>query len=130
MSRAGDWHDARLTAHRGMTIIMVMARRHRFAIVFDEAVIEHLAAIERKYHSLIRREIESRLSFEPDAETRNRKPLLREVEFEAEWELRFGPDNRFRVFYAISMTRREVQVLAIGVKEGSRLSIGGEEIDL
>jgi hypothetical protein len=62
----------------------------------------HLKTIERKYHSLIRTTIENELQFEPDVETRNRKPLKRPVTFEAEWELRFGPDNRFRVFYGIN----------------------------
>jgi len=79
---------------------------------------------------MIRQTIEQQLNYEPDTETRNRKPLVRESDFEAEWELRFGPDNRFRVFYAVDSDRRQVQVLAIGVKRGSRLFIGGEEIEL
>lgn len=87
-------------------------------------------AIERKHHSLIRRTIEEQLTYEPDVETRNRKPLIREVEFEADWELRFGHDNRFRVFYAVDSEQLEVQVLAIGEKRGSRLFIAGEEIKL
>ena len=48
--------------------------------------------------------------------------------FEATWELRFGPENRFRVFYSVSHEFREVQILAIGTKEGDRLIVGGEEI--
>jgi hypothetical protein len=46
------------------------------------------------------------------------------------WELRLGPDNRFRVFYAVSHERREVQILAIGAKQGDRLMVAGEEIRL
>lgn len=64
------------------------------------------------------------------SEARNRKPLLRPVSFEANWELRFGPDNRFRAFYSVDLDRREVQILAIGVKRKDRLTIGGEEIEL
>jgi mRNA-degrading endonuclease RelE of RelBE toxin-antitoxin system len=104
--------------------------RHPFEIIYDPDVLEHLNAIERKYHSLIRQTIEEQLTYEPSVETRNRKPLLREIEFDADWELRFGPDNRFRVFYAIEADRHEVQVLAIGVKRGSRLYIAGQEIKL
>jgi hypothetical protein len=52
------------------------------------------------------------------------------VNFEGEWELRFGPDNRFRVFYAVDMEHHEVYILAIGIKKGNRLFIGGEEIRL
>jgi hypothetical protein len=70
------------------------------------------------------------LQFEPDIETTNRKPLKRQVAFEAEWELRFGPDNGFRVFYDIDMTSHEIHILAIGEKLRNRLVIGGKEIKL
>jgi mRNA-degrading endonuclease RelE of RelBE toxin-antitoxin system len=56
--------------------------------------------------------------------------LKRPVIFEAEWELRFGPDNKFRVFYDINIESHEVYILAIGVKEGNRLLIGGKEVKL
>jgi hypothetical protein len=58
------------------------------------------------------------------------QPLKRPVTFEAEWELRFGPDNIFRVFYEINIESHEVYILAIGVKEGNRLLIGGKEVKL
>ncbi len=101
-----------------------------FEIVYDPQVKDHLKSIERKYRPLIRRTIEEQLTYEPLTETWNRKPLLREVELDADWELRFGPDNRFRVFYAVDPDRHEVQVLAIGVKRGNRLFIASEEIRL
>lgn len=63
-------------------------------------------------------------------ETRNRKPLLPDAEIDADWELRFGPDNRFRVFFSVDQDQHEVQVLGIGVKRGNRLFIAGEEIKL
>lgn len=113
-----------------MTIILVMARPEPFSIVYDRKVKAHLRSIESRYHSLVRAEIENQLTYEPDVETRNRKPLLRETELEADWELRFGPDNRFRVFYGIDPEQRQVFILAIGVKRGSRLYVGGEEIRL
>jgi mRNA-degrading endonuclease RelE of RelBE toxin-antitoxin system len=89
-----------------------------------------LKAIEPKYFSMIRTKIETQLRLEPTIETRNRKPLKQETDFEGEWELRFGPDNRFRVFYAIDRENHEVHILAIGVKEGNRFFIGGEEVEL
>jgi hypothetical protein len=46
------------------------------------------AAIDAKYYMLIRSTIEARLAFEPDVETRNRKPLKRPVTFEATAEAR------------------------------------------
>ena len=71
--------------------------------------------------------IEEQLRFEPDVETRNRKPLKRPVIFDAQWEVRFGPDNRFRAFYKVNRQDSQVEILAIGVKQGNRLFIGCEE---
>ena len=107
-----------------------MAGRRPFALVYDPEVRMHLRAIEPEYRGLIRMTIEEQLRFEPDREARNRKPLQRPVAFEATWELRFGSENRFRVFYAVSQERHEVQILAIGTKERNRLIVGGEEIKL
>ena len=58
----------------------------------------------------------------------NRKPLEGPALLGADWEIRFGPDNRFRVFYRIDVENHEVEILAIGVKEKERLYIGGEEV--
>jgi hypothetical protein len=56
--------------------------------------------------------------------------LTRPVTFGARWELRCGPQNRFRIFYRVAEEASEVYILAIGVKDRDRLSIGGEEIEL
>jgi mRNA-degrading endonuclease RelE of RelBE toxin-antitoxin system len=47
--------------------------------------------------------------------------------FAATWELRCGPDNRFRIFYDVDFESRIVYVLAIGIKDRNRLFIAGEE---
>jgi mRNA-degrading endonuclease RelE of RelBE toxin-antitoxin system len=108
-----------------------MAKKRTFSLVFAPAVKRHLKAIEARWDTLIKRNIEEQLTHEPDVETRNRKPFRRRpAPFGADWEIRFGPDNRFRVLYKIAEERREVQVLAIGVKQGNRLLFSGEEIDL
>ncbi len=104
-----------------------MAKKPQFALVYADEVRGHLRAIEAKYHSLIHSEIEGQLLFEPETETRNRKPLQRPVSFGAQWELRLGPKNRFRVFYQVHAESREVRILAVGVKDRDRLLIGGEE---
>ena len=106
-----------------------MNPKRAFDLVYAPQVKEHLTAIKRKYYGLIRQEIEAQLQLEPDVETRNRKPLKRAVAFEAEWEIRFGPNNRFRVFYKVVQDARAVHILAIGVKVRDRLYIGGEEIE-
>jgi mRNA-degrading endonuclease RelE of RelBE toxin-antitoxin system len=107
-----------------------MNSKRAFELVYASQVKDHLKSIERKYYGLIRQEIEAHLQFEPDVETRNRKPLRRAVAFEAEWEIRFGPKNRFRVFYEIDREAGTVYILAIGVKVRDRLYIGGEEVEL
>ena len=108
---------------------MVMAKKQPFMLLYAEEVKDHLRAIETKYHSVIQTEIEAHLLHEPDIETRNRKPLKRPIIFGADWELRLGPDNRFRVFYQVNRERREVRVLAVGVKDRNHLYFGGEEFD-
>ena len=107
-----------------------MSASQPFEVVYAPQVKIHLRFTERKYHSLIRNVIEDQLQFEPVVETRNRKPLKRPAEFGADWEIRFGPNNRFRVFYEVNEVRREVNVLAVGVKRGNKLFIGGEEVEL
>jgi mRNA-degrading endonuclease RelE of RelBE toxin-antitoxin system len=117
----------RLTKPALMTIIRVMMERGKYEIIYATQVHEHLCAIEPKYYSLIRVAIEQQLQFEPDSETRNRKPLRSPGIHDAEWELRFGPNNRFRVFYQVDQQNRKVQILAVGVKERNRVYISGEE---
>jgi hypothetical protein len=107
-----------------------MARKQPYGLSYDEATKEQLRAIPAKYHSLIRQIIEEQLLFQPESESRNRKPLRQPAPFEATWELRCGPSNRFRVLYGVSQERREVQIQAIGVKKGNRLLVAGEEVGL
>jgi mRNA-degrading endonuclease RelE of RelBE toxin-antitoxin system len=114
-----------------MAIIMViMARRQPYTLAFASEVTKHLRAIDAKYHALIREKIGEQLRFEPGAETTNRKPLRQPAPFGATWEIRFGPDNRFRVLYDIDQEARAVQIMAIGEKQRERLFIGGEEVQL
>jgi mRNA-degrading endonuclease RelE of RelBE toxin-antitoxin system len=107
-----------------------MARKRPYVIIYDQATKKHLRAIDKKHHSLIRTEIEEQLQFEPGKETRNRKPLRQPALFEATWEIRFGPDNCFRVLYGIDEEKREVQIQAIGIKEGNKLLVAKEEVEL
>jgi hypothetical protein len=104
-----------------------MAKRPKFTFSFAPEAVEHLDQIDSKYHGLLRRAINEQLTHAPTEETRNRKPLDQPAPFGAAWELRCGPDNRFRVFYEVDAEAQEVQVLAIGVKDHNRLLIGGEE---
>lgn len=107
-----------------------MVNSSSFKLIYASQVKFHLKFIDKKYHSLIRKTIENQLENKPMTETRNRKPLKRPVEFGADWEIRFGPNNRFRVFYEVSEASQEVYILAIGAKQGNKLYIGGDEIEL
>jgi hypothetical protein len=109
---------------------MVMAKKQPFTLIYDPEISGHLAAIEPKYHSLIRSAIEEQLRFEPETATRNRKQLERPIDLGARWELRLGPDTRFRVFYRVEAEERRVRILAIAVKERNRLFLAGEEVEL
>ena len=106
-----------------------MAKRCKFTLSFAPQAIEHLDLINAKYHGLLRRTIKEQLTYTPNEETRNRKPLDQPAPFGASWELRCGPDNRFRVFYEVDSAAQEVRVLAVGVKDRNRLLIGGEEYE-
>src|SRR5260370_42713618 len=106
-----------------------MAKRSRFTLSFAPQAIEHLDLIDSKHHGLLRRTIHEQLTHTPTEETRNRKPLDQPAPFEASWELRCGPDNRFRVFYDIDPASQEELALAIGVEERDPLLIGGEEYE-
>src|SRR5437867_196158 len=107
-----------------------MAKKQAFTLVYDPQATGHLDAIELKYHSLIRRTIKEQLEFEAETPTRNRKVLEQPIALGARWELRLGPDNRFRVFYRVDAEQRHVRILGIGVKQGNRIFIGGEEVKL
>ena len=104
-----------------------MRLSRRYELIFAPIVREHLQAIDRRHHPMIRGAIEEQLRFEPLVVTRNRGPLRRPI-LGAAWKIRFGPENRFRVFYRVDEAGGKVYVLAIGEKQGDRLRIGGEEI--
>lgn len=108
----------------------MMAPLRSFDFLYAPVVKSHLKAIEPKYYSLIEDTITAQLRYEPDVETKNRKPLRHPIMVNAQWEIRFGPGNIFRVFYRINRLANRVEILAIGVKHGDRLLIGGEEVEL
>jgi mRNA-degrading endonuclease RelE of RelBE toxin-antitoxin system len=104
-----------------------MAHRPKYAVLFAPETVAHMHAIEAKFHGLIERTINQQLQHTPDKPTRNRKPLVEPGPNSSTWELRFGPQNCFRVFYDVVVGAREVHVLAIGIKDRNRLLIGGRE---
>ena len=108
---------------------MVVSLTSRFALRFAPEAVLDLQAIDRKFHALLRREIGLQLRSRPEVETRNRKPLDVPAPFGAQWELRLGPNNRFRVFYEVDEEAAVVTVLAVGVKQRNVLRVGREEFE-
>ena len=108
----------------------MVAKKEPFSLIYAPVVHKHFDAIDAKYDALLRERIEEQLTYEPDVQTRNRKPVRPPAAFQAEWELRLGPNNRFRVFYQIDHASREVRIVAVGVKDRDRLLVSGEEVSL
>ena len=107
-----------------------MIHQAKYTLEYAREVYEHLDFVESKHHRLIAATIKQQLSHAPEVKTRNRKPLQEPTSFGATWELRFGSQNNFRVFYEVDQAEAVVTILAIGVKEGNRLFIGGQEFEL
>lgn len=93
-----------------------MTKAKRFLIIYHSHIKDYLRSIDRKSHSLIHQTIDTQVSYEPENEIRNRKPVIQPFPFAATWEIRFGPQNCFRVFYEVERAELVVTVLAIGEK--------------
>lgn len=109
----------------------MLTKRRPFEISHSSAFKPHLLLIDKKHHRLILETIEEQLLYEPNVETKNRKPLEGPVSYGQDvWELRFGPQNCFRVFYDFQLDQRSVYIHDIGIKIGNRLQIGGKAFHL
>jgi len=96
-----------------------------FEISFLPDAQEHLARFSARDQTFLLDEIDRQLLYEPDRQTRNRKPLgPNEL---ATWELRVG---KFRVFYDIETAETMVAIIALGLKGRNRLLIGDKEYHL
>jgi mRNA-degrading endonuclease RelE of RelBE toxin-antitoxin system len=104
-----------------------MVHQIPYSIIYAANIKRHLRFIEPQYHTLIQTNVVAQLQYEPTIQTKNRKPLKQSI-LNADWEIRFGPNNRFRVLYRVDRNQRIVYILAIGEKVHNRLKIGNEEI--
>jgi mRNA-degrading endonuclease RelE of RelBE toxin-antitoxin system len=96
-----------------------------YRIEFTPEAFGDLAALRKYDQSRVTASIESQLSYEPNKQTRNRKPLRPNKL--AEWVLRI---DTFRVFFDVFLDSETVKIVAVGVKEGNVLWIRGERFDL
>lgn len=96
-----------------------------FTVDFTRAATRHLNDLRAYERAIVVAQIEVQLVHEPVIETRHRKKLR--PNHLAGWELRAGD---LRVLYDVDEEAEQVLVMAIGVKEGDRLIVGGEELEL
>jgi mRNA-degrading endonuclease RelE of RelBE toxin-antitoxin system len=96
-----------------------------FTVDLSDDVLDELRQFRKRDSTMIFDEIERQLTYQPNVETRNRKPLRANPL--AEWELRV---DKFRVFYDMDTENETVLVKAVGVKIGNKLFIRGEEFSL
>jgi mRNA-degrading endonuclease RelE of RelBE toxin-antitoxin system len=96
-----------------------------FQISFTPEAIDDLRSFRKYDQQRIIDEIESQLPEAANQETRHRKRLRPNLL--AEWELRVGD---FRVFYNVNEEELRATILAIGIKQGNKLFVHGEEFEL
>lgn len=101
-----------------------MSKQNSFSLIYGAKIRKQMDALNRRDYLMISRAIESRLSYEPHVEVRNRKRLRSPV-MDATWQLRFGPMNAYRVFYNIDFTQRKVDLVSTGIKQRTRLFVDG-----
>jgi mRNA-degrading endonuclease RelE of RelBE toxin-antitoxin system len=87
---------------------------------------EHLRKLKARQRSMVFDAVDEQLGHQPTVETRNRKPMRPNPL--APWELRIGD---LRVYYDVQEEpEKVVTVLAVGIKVGKRVFIGGAEVEL
>jgi len=96
-----------------------------FNIIFSPEALDHLQGVSARNRRIVVAQIAVQLASEPSRPSRNRKRLRPNLL--ATWELRVGDQ---RVFYDVDSENLRVDVIAVGVKQRSRLLIGGEEFEL
>ena len=97
-----------------------------YRIEYMPDAVDHLRGLTARDQAIVLDRIKDQLTHEPGVPTRNRKPLR--PNSIAPWELRIG---EVRVFYDFAHTPEQVvSVVAIGVKQGNQLWIGGEVVEL
>ena len=97
-----------------------------YHIEYSPAAEDHLRALTARQRAIVFDVVDEQLVHQPGVETRNRKPMRPNPM--APWELRVGD---LRVYYdVVEEPDKVVTVVAVGVKDRSRVLIGGKEIEL
>ena len=101
-------------------------KRLQYAIEYSPETIGHLRVLTTRQRTQVFDMVEQQLRYEPNVETRNRKPMRPNPL--APWELRIGD---LRVYYDVEdAPEPRVSIRAVGIKDRNRVLIGNEEIQL
>lgn len=97
-----------------------------FRIEFSPDAEEHLRVLTKRQQTTVLDEIESKLTHQPEKETKNRKPMRPNPA--APWELRVGD---LRVYYDVEYEPEPVvKIRAVGRKARREVRIGKEVVPL
>lgn len=97
-----------------------------YVIEYSPEAGDHLRWLTARQQRRVLDTVDRQLLNQPNVETRNRKPMRPNPI--APWELRIGS---LRVYYDVEEDVEPTVVkVAIGIKEGNRVRIGGEVIEL
>lgn len=98
----------------------------KYRIEYSPVTEGHFRVLTKRQQMILLNAVEKQLQHQPDAETRNRKPMRPNPI--APWELRIG---NLRVYYDFEDEPEPVvYVRAIGIKERNKVRIGKEVIQL
>lgn len=87
---------------------------------------DHLRVLTARQQRMVLVAVDEQLAHQPTIETRNRKPMRPNPL--APWELRIG---NLRVYYDVEEEPQTVVFIrAVGIKQGNRIRIGREVIEL
>ena len=97
-----------------------------YGITYAKPTQHHLEILSRRQQKILFDAVEEQLTHEPTVETKRRKRMRPNPL--ATWELRIGI---LRAYYDVfAVPEPTVLVVAIGIKEGSILRIGGQVVAL
>ena len=98
----------------------------KYRIEYSPETEEHFRYLSKRQQGIVLDAVERQLQFQPDIETRNRKPMRPNPL--APWELRIGT---LRVYYDFEDSpERVVFIRAVGIKQRNNVRIGREMIQL
>jgi len=98
----------------------------KYRIEYSPETEDHFQYLSKRQQVTVLDTVEKQLQYQPDVETRNRRPMRPNPL--APWELRVGD---LRVYYDFeNKPQRVVYIRAVGIKERNNVRIGKEVIKL